>query len=105
MYLRTPASKAQQQQLQQEMHLLGIEAESVDDNPIEFWAEHQTALNWWWQVQDLMRYNGAVCMGLDVLAVKADSELSGRKVNQEDYLKLRLIAQTVTELVNDKLGS
>ena len=101
MYLRTPASKAQQQQLEQQKINQAIQNYS----PIEFWCEHQTALNWWWQVQDLMRYNGAVCMGLDVLAVKADSELSGREVSQEDYLKLRLIAQTVTELVNDKLGS
>lgn len=97
-------SQAQQRELQQEMRLLGIEADEIEDIPVVFWQEHQAALNWWWQVQDLMRYNGAVCMGLDVLAVKADSEMSGREVNVDDYQKLRLIAQTVTEIFNEKLA-
>ncbi|MCE9679617.1 hypothetical protein LZP69_10640 [Shewanella sp. AS1] len=102
--MRTPTSKAEQRQLDKELQLLGIEDKAPEeDAPIVFWDEHEAALNWWWQVQDLLRYNECVCMGLDVLAVKADSELSGREVSVEDYQKLRLIAHTVTELFNDKL--
>lgn len=78
LYLRTPLSQAEQQAIDDEMGLLGIEADEPEAIQVVFWQEHQGALNWWWQVQDLLRYNGAVCMGLDVLAVKADSELSGR---------------------------
>lgn len=105
MYLRTPASQAEQQELQQEMRLLGIEADKIDDIQVVFWQEHQAALNWWWQVQDLMRYQDCVCLGLDVTAVKADSDLSGREVVSEDYQKLKLIAHTVTEALNRQLAS
>lgn len=104
LYLRTPTSQAEQRQLDKELQLLGIQdTPPVEDAPIVFWDEHKAALDWWWQVQDLLRYNEYVCMGLDVLAVKADSELSGREVKVEDYHKLRLIAHTVTQLFNEKL--
>ncbi len=88
------------------MALLGISHQIESEAPIEFWDEHQSAVLWFIQVQDLMRYSyGAgvmVCEGLDVLAVQADANMSGREINKEDYLKLRLIGHTVAQLVNDK---
>lgn len=105
LYGRTPDSKAQQRELTREMQLLGIKDSAPEtDAPVAFWQEHQAALDWWWQVQDLMRYNTSVCMGLDVQAVKADSELSGREVTAENYQKLRLIAHTVTDVFNQRLS-
>lgn len=103
LYARPQSSATEQQQLQTEMRLLGIETTAtIADSPVAFWQEHKAALDWWWQVQDLLRYNGAVCMGLDVPAVKADAEMSGREINQEDYQKLRLIAHTVIAVFNDR---
>lgn len=108
LYARTPVSAAEQGQLNEEMALLGIKANTTTEQQIEFWDEHQTAITWWLQVQDLMRYSYgagiAVCEGLDVLAVKADSELSGFERSKQDYQKLRLIAHTVTAIFNNKVG-
>ena len=108
LYVRTPVSHAEQRQIDEEMSLLGINASTDSEPPIEFWDEHQVAITWWLQVQDLMRYSYgpgiAVCEGLDVLAVKADSELSGTEYGKQDYQKLRLIAHTVTTIFNDKAG-
>ncbi|NKF51362.1 hypothetical protein G3R49_12420 [Shewanella sp. WXL01] len=80
-----------------------------EPEPFEFWDEHQSAVEWFIQVQDLMRYQYgagiAICEGLDVLAVKADAEMSGREFEAEDYLKLRLIGNEVARLTNEKLNN
>lgn len=90
------------------MSLLGIASTTAPPQTIEFWAEHETAMIWWLQVQDLLRYSYgpgmAICEGLDVQAVKADSELSGIERSGQDYQKLRLIAHTVTAIFNDRVG-
>ncbi|AQS38572.1 hypothetical protein Sps_03445 [Shewanella psychrophila] len=108
LYIRTPISQAEQRQFDEEMALLGIKANTISEELFEFWDEHQVAVTWWLQVQDLMRYSYgpgiAICNGLDVLAVKADSELSGTAYSKQDYQKLRLIAHTVTTIFNDKVG-
>ncbi|PKG73020.1 hypothetical protein CXF86_19845 [Shewanella sp. GutCb] len=108
LYVRTPVSQAEQREIDEEMALLGIKASTPSEQQIEFWDEHQIAVVWWLQVQDLMRYSYgpgiAVCNGLDVLAVKADSELSGTEYSKQDYQKLRLIAHTVTTIFNDRAG-
>ncbi len=104
LYSRTPISAEQQRQLDDETALLGIKTTSTIELEIEFWDEHQGAIEWWLQVQDLMRYSYgagvAVCEGLDVLAVQADVALAGREVQALDYQKLRLIAQTVASVFN-----
>ncbi len=90
-----------------EMRLLNITPDaSVNIGPIEFWAEHENAIVWWLQVQDLLRYSHnqiTVCEGLDVVAVQADVVMSGRQVDPVDYQKLRLIGHTVTSLFNEQL--
>lgn len=105
-YLRTPLSHAEQQAINEEMALLGIHHPLEREQPIEFWEEHQGAVEWFMQVQDLMRYGyGAgvmVCEGLDVLAVQADANMSGREINQDDYVKLRLMGHTLAQLINAK---
>lgn len=50
-----------------------------------------------------MRWQGRVCEGLDIVAVKADAEMSERQYSKDDYLKLRLIATTVTHIFNEHL--
>ena len=103
LYQRTPTNKQQQAELDNEMVQLGIVDAPMDNENIVFWQEHEIAITWWLQVQDLMRYNGPVCEGLDVIALQADSQMSGREIDAMDYQKLRLIAQTVTGLLNDRL--
>lgn len=90
-----------------EMRLLNITPDApANNNPIAFWAEHENAIVWWLQVQDLLRYSHnqiTICEGLDVVAVQADVAMSGRQVDPVDYQKLRLIGHTVTGLINEKL--
>ncbi|MEL4300935.1 hypothetical protein ACE02Z_04910 [Shewanella xiamenensis] len=50
-----------------------------------------------------MRWQGRVCEGLDIVAVKADAEMAERQYSKDDYLKLRLIATTVTHIFNEQL--
>ncbi|WP_299494953.1 hypothetical protein [uncultured Shewanella sp.] len=107
LYARPQLNSKEQQAVDDEMRLLNITSDApVNIGPIEFWSEHETALMWWLQVQDLMRYSHnqmTVCEGLDVMAVQADVAMSGRKVNAVDYQKLRLIGHTVTGLINEQL--
>ncbi|WP_299001730.1 hypothetical protein [uncultured Shewanella sp.] len=99
----------EQQAMDDEMRLLNITPDiPAKHDPIAFWSEHETALIWWLQVQDLMRYSHnqiTICEGLDVVAVQADVAMSGRQVDSTDYQKLRLIGHTVTGLINEKLMS
>ena len=85
------------------MALLGIQQEKQLEKSIEFWDCHQTAIEWWLQIQDLLRYQQQVCLGLDVVAVKADAEMRELEYTKEDYLQLRLIAKTVTEIFNESI--
>lgn len=83
------------------MAMFGIKQPRQELQGIEFWDCHKIAVEWWLQVQDLMRYEQSICIGLDVVAIKADAEMSGREIDKEDYLKLRLIAKTVTDILNE----
>lgn len=51
-----------------------------------------------------MRWQGRICEGLDIVAVKADAEMAERKYSKDDYLRLRLIANTVTHIFNEQLN-
>ncbi len=84
------------------MALFGIKQAAPEVKSIEFWDCHQGAVDWWIQVQDLMRYQERFCLGLDIVAIKADADMSGREFEKDDYLKLRIIAQTVTKILNEE---
>lgn len=104
MYARNPLTDKEQRELDDDLKALGIEADIEDDAPeVLFWDEHQSALVWWCQVAELMRWQGRVCEGLDIVAVKADAEMAERQYSKDDYLKLRLIATTVTHIFNEQL--
>ncbi len=84
--------------------MLGVTCrKEAEPEPVVFWDEHRSAIEWWLQVQDLLRWQGPVCEGLDVNAVKADAEMSGRTINADDYHRLKLISHTVKTLFNDRL--
>ena len=89
-----------------------LAAWGVDQSPepeaelFEVWKEHQEALLWWLQGGAQLKFhsspNGSVCTGLDVVALKADAELSGRTVDPQDYRRIQLIARMVAEHLNQQ---
>lgn len=66
----------------------------------ELWPDNKVAVDWWLQVSDLMRWNGSACLGLDVVAVQANCQLSGCQPPAEVYQQLRLFARCVAEEFN-----
>lgn len=106
LYSRTPElSESEQRELDAEIAAFGIvgQEDEEPEPPVVFWDEHRAAIEWWLQVQDLLRWQGPICEGLDVMAVKADSEMAGRTIVSEDYQRLRLIAATVKTVFNERL--
>lgn len=61
------------------------------------------ALQWFLEVDDLFRYEGGVCLGLDVLAIQANAQMSGQEVVPADYKKLRLLGQMAASELNKKI--
>ncbi|QUN06429.1 hypothetical protein KDN34_02905 [Shewanella yunxiaonensis] len=106
LYSRAPElSESEQRELDAEIAGFGIvgQEEEEPEPPIVFWDEHKAAIEWWLQVQDMLRWQGPICEGLDISAVKADAEMAERQFIAEDYRRLRLIANTVKSLFNDRL--
>ena len=102
---RRPATAKDDQDWQDELASWGIESDTfakVEAEPevITVWDEHQNVLEWWLDIPAFLRWSGSVCLGMDTCQVKADAELSGRMVDTDDYRKLKLIAQTMTEELN-----
>lgn len=105
MYARNPLNDREQHELDNDLKALGIEAQPEDGiEEVLFWEEHHSAIEWWCQVAELMRWQGRICEGLDIVAVKADAEMAERKYSKDDYLRLRLIANTVTHIFNEQLN-
>lgn len=102
MYRHPPETPQQRAERQQEMAALGIADAAPAPEPVVFWQEHEAALIWWLQVQDLMRWTGPVCEGLDLAQVQADIRLSGRAYSDEDYARLRLISRVVADCFNQR---
>lgn len=65
--------------------------------------ENWAALGWFLDVDDLFRYQDSVCLGLDVLAVKADADMLGRQYETSDYKALRHIAKEAASQLNQSL--
>ena len=59
-------------------------------------------LEWWLAIPAFLRWNGPCCLGMDVCQVKADADLSGRTIDPDEYRKLKLIANVVTEELNQR---
>lgn len=60
------------------------------------------ALEWFLEVDDLFKTDQCVVIGLDVLAIKADAEMSGRQISPEVYTKLRILGRVATAELNKK---
>ncbi|MDO6497324.1 hypothetical protein [Photobacterium sanguinicancri] len=100
---RRPATARDEKEWQDELAAWGIETELTmagESDYVEVWEEHATVLEWWLSIPAFLRWNGPVCLGMDVCQVKADVELSARDVTPADYQKLKLIANEMTEELN-----
>ncbi|MGF1727213.1 hypothetical protein [Photobacterium nomapromontoriensis] len=104
---RRPATAKEEQDWQDELASWGIESDpfvkigaEAETEVVTVWDEHQSVLEWWLDIPAFLRWNGPVCLGMDVCQVKADADLSNRTINPDDYHKLKLIAHTMTEELN-----
>lgn len=98
-----PTSRQDDEEWEKEMALWGlIDVPPTEDEPIALWQEHEIVVMWWISIPSFLRFNGIVCLGMDPVAVRADLELSGKSYPPEQYHKLKLIARTLAEELNQR---
>lgn len=104
-FLKQPATSPQEdEEWQAEKALWGINdlEDNEENQDILVWEENWNALMWWLSIPGFLKWNLSCCLGMDVVAVKYDAEMSGRDIDPADYHKLKLIARTVTEELNGR---
>jgi len=67
---------------------------------IELLAGSEAIFNWFVQTDDLYVFTQGWCIGLDVVAIKTDAELSGRKFCKSDYRLLRVMGKAAAAAIN-----
>jgi hypothetical protein len=82
-----------------------LEDEMSKQPTIELLAECVEVFNWFTQVDDLFRFQGQVCMGLDVTAIKDDAQMRSLKVNPEHYKLLRVMGRAASSALNKRLST
>lgn len=98
----TAATQQDVEDWEKEMALWGISDPSDPlDETIGVWPENWEAMNWWLSIPSFLVWNFSHCVGMNVLAVKADAEMSGRDIVPDDYRRLKIIARTLTEELNN----
>ena len=70
----------------------------------ELLPENQTVIAWFGDVQECLRWNNQLCLGLDWCQVKAEAELSGREIDQKELERLRLFGREFAAALSDKLA-
>lgn len=68
----------------------------------EVLEENWQALGWFLDVDDLFVTSNGWVRGLDIVAIKADAELSQREYTPADYEKLRILGRTAAHELNNK---
>ncbi|WP_243033013.1 hypothetical protein [Vibrio cincinnatiensis] len=103
-FLRAPAvSLLDDEEWQAEKALWGLESDDEEEEElIPIWDENWDVVMWWLSIPSFLKWNFNRCVGMDVMAVKADAEMSSREINPADYQKLKVIARTVTEEFNER---
>lgn len=75
--------------------------ESIKEPDLLILAENEQAVRWFSEVDDQFIRNGGFLIGLDINAIKADAELTGREVNPEQYRKLRYLGRRAAVYFNE----
>jgi hypothetical protein len=93
------------------MRELGATDEQIDkqmsqlrpDDDCEVLDENWPVVEWFLSVDDLFRFDGPVCLGLDVNAIYADASMAGRKIKKQHYKGLRIIGRAAANALNKRL--
>lgn len=75
----------------------------MPDDHFDVFPENWEALNWFLQVDREWKLDPVLGYSLNLQAVQADAQLSGRQVDPDDYRKLLDIASTAAEELNKSL--
>ncbi|WP_155741975.1 hypothetical protein [Vibrio nigripulchritudo] len=97
---RRTATQKENQAWQQELANWGIQEPRSQEESIVVWEENWAAIEWWLSVPGFLKFNQHVCLGMDVLAVKADADLCRRAVVPSQYQQLKVIARALAEELN-----
>ncbi len=95
----------QQDEWLQELNDWGLPIPQTNEETtthIELWQENAPAIEWWLSLPQFLRWHNGICLGMDVQAVVADQQLSQQPHSPSDYQRLKTIAATVTEHLNQQ---
>lgn len=76
-------------------------AELTQSRVIDVLPQNWPIVIWFNDVCDLMRYRAdGACLGLDLLQVKTDCEMSEREYTAEQFKGLRVMSKTAASVIN-----
>lgn len=73
------------------------------DDQFEVLPENMATVEWFISTDDLYIWNGPVCLGLDIKAVRDDALMMGKEYAPEQYLGLRIMGRVYAEELTNKL--
>jgi hypothetical protein len=93
------------------MRELGATDEQINQQMAHFSAsddcevllENWPIVQWFLSVDDLFKFDGPVCLGLDVNAVYVDSKMTKRRIKKQHYEGLRVIGRAAAARLNERL--
>ena len=78
-------------------HIEEITSGMQSDELFPVLPENWPIVEWFMETEDLYVWNGNVCLGLDVKAIRDDASMSGRQFSSEQYKGLRIMGRTFAE--------
>lgn len=87
-----------------EKEIQDILAEDDDfkDREIPMLPENKAAFFWFLDVDDLWQYSEGMRTCLDIQAILADAQITGRQYSKLDYQKLRIIGRNVINCLAER---
>jgi len=87
------------------MKLLGAPQALIDslsqDKVIKIMPMNWPTVIWFTQVQDLLRWRSdGQCLGLDLVQIKTEADLSKRNFTNEEFKKLRMMSISAARAIN-----
>lgn len=85
-----------------EIQAILAEDDDFKDRVIELLPENKTAFYWFLDIDDLWQYTEGMRTCLDIQAILADAQISGRRYSNRDYQKLRIIGRHVIHCLAER---
>lgn len=73
------------------------------DDQFEVLPENMETVEWFISTDDLYIWNGPVCLGLDIKAVRDDALMMGKEYTPQQYQGLRIMGRVFAEELTNKL--